>query len=464
MDREDYEKIIQELLALLDEGVYIVDDQGIGIFYNQAMAQIEQIHVNDVVGKEYHKAFPGVKVSDSTMYFALKKGVKTLNKQQSYLNLYGRRVTTVNSTVPVVRDGKVRAAIEVAKDITTIRSMSDTILELRERHRKPNKVAKRIRHYTFADLVGQAPPFASVIEKAKRAAWSDAPVLIGGETGTGKELLAQSLHYSGKRRDKAFLAQNCAALPASLLEGILFGTVKGGFTGSVDRAGLFEQANGGTLLLDEISAMPTDLQSKLLRVLQEMYIRRIGGTKDIPIDTRIVATVNEAPAKLIREGKLRRDLYYRLNVINITIPPLRERLSDIPKLAEHLLAKNCEKYDRKIECLSDKALEKLADYDYPGNVRELDNIIAQAVSLADPDEKVLTDKALIMPMRQGLMGTDIKRFDKRGPLPEYLDNLEKEIIRETILDSGGNISRTADKLKIKRQTLQHKMKKYDLYD
>lgn len=185
------------------------------------------------------------------------------------------------------------------------------------------------------------------LHRAKKAAENDAAVFIYGETGTGKELFAQSIHTCGKRKDKPFLAQNCAAIPESLLEGILFGTAKGSFTGAVDREGMFEQANGGTLLLDEISAMPYDLQSKLLRVLQEDYIRRVGGMKDIPINVRIIATVNEPPEELIARGSLRKDLFYRLNVVNIKIPALRERLDDIPILAENSLKNTISDLEKK---------------------------------------------------------------------------------------------------------------------
>jgi arginine utilization regulatory protein len=467
MDNSDYKKIIEELVNLLDEGVYIVDDKGVGIFYNKAMADIEQIKVKDVLGKEYHKAFPGVKVGDSTMFRALKRGEKTMGKQQTYLNLYGRNVTTLNTTVPVKKNGEVIAAIEVANDITKIRSLSNRILELSEQYNKPkNRKGPdgKINHYSFDDIIGSAPNFTEVVNKAKKAAKSKAPVFIYGETGTGKELFAQSIHYGGKRRNETFLAQNCAALPESLLEGILFGTARGGFTGSVDRAGMFEQASGGTLLLDEVSAMPTNLQSKLLRVLQEMYIRRIGGTEDIPIDTRIISTVNETPDKLIKTGKLRQDLFYRLNVVNIVIPPLRERLSDIPELTQALVAKNSEAFGKEVWMVSDDALELLSDYSYPGNVRELDNIIAEAISLAGPKDHVLTAKSLRMPTRTEAMESDIKRMENRGPLPEYLQNLEKKIIRETMFEYGGNISKSAKALKIKRQTLQHKIKKYGLKD
>ena len=454
MNDNGYKRILEELLDLLDEGVYIVDENGVGIFYNRSMADVERINVDDVVGKEYHKAFPGIALSESTMFQALKKEVSTLNKQQTYTNLYGREVTTVNSTVPVKEDGRVIAAVEVATDITDLRKMSDTIMELRAIEPGPKPARPAIRHYTFDDLVGEDPAFSAVMTRARKAALNSATVFIYGETGTGKELFAQSIHFASPRKDKPFLAQNCAALPQTLLEGILFGTAKGGFTGAVDRAGLFEQASGGTLLLDEVSAMPYELQGKLLRVLQEQYIRRVGGTKDIPVDTRIIATVNEPPDKLMSEGKLRKDLYYRLNVVNLSLPPLRKRKSDIPLLAQRFL----EASDRRFG----KALDKLAGYEYPGNIRELENIITQAVSMAG-SEHVMTAAALAMPTPLGAIGSDIDRWDRRGSLPEYLDSLEREMIREALADAGGNISRAAEALGIKRQTLQHKMKKYGFH-
>lgn len=461
MKAEEYKSILEALINLIDIGVYVVDADGVGIFYNQAMADMEQIHIEDVVGKEFSKAFPGVKLTESTMYQALKKNIAIRHKQQSYTNLYGKEIATINSTVPVECGGRVIAAVEVAKDVTNIRSMSDTILKLQQKEMNPEEVEPRIRKYTFDDIIGQSPLFSAALERAKRAAGSNASVFIYGETGTGKELVAQSIHYASRRRKKPFLAQNCAALPESLLEGILFGTAKGGFTGATDRAGLFEQANGGTLLLDEINSMPYELQSKLLRVLQEDYIRRVGGTRDIPIDVRIIATVNEPPEKLMQEGKLRKDLFYRLNVVNIAIPPLRSRRDDIPILAEKLLEKHNERFSKELWMISEHAMQRLLEYDYPGNVRELENIIMQSVSMADR-EHILSEKLLQMPMQVHAIGEDVEKWDRKGPLNEYLANLEKEIIREVMISEGGNISKTAEVLHIKRQTLQHKLKKYGI--
>ena len=486
MKDEYYSKIIEGLLELIDEGVYIVDSEGVGIFYNSAMASMEKVNLEDVLGKKFHEAFPDFRLGESTMYRALKKKASTLKQQQTYKNLYGKEITTVNSTIPIIVDGQAVAALEVAKDITDIRQMSDKLLSLQED--KIEKAAGKLRagdgadsseggdgkdtgaaaragikKYTFDDIYGANPQFQEVVDRAKRAAMNDASVFIYGETGTGKELFAQSIHYAGPRASRPFLAQNCAAIPETLLEGILFGTSKGSFTGAVDRAGLFEQANGGTLLLDEVSAMPYDLQSKLLRVLQENYVRRVGGNKDIPINVRIITTVNEPPEELIKQGKLRRDLYYRINVINLSIPALRDRLDDIQLLTERFLEKFNKRFGKELWMVSDEALKRLRNYDYPGNVRELENIIEQSVSMADR-EHVLTEKILSMPQNSRVPKHPQLGYEHDMPLDEYLAAVEERIINEALVACDGNISRAANTLQIKRQTLQHKLKKYHVLD
>lgn len=470
MKAEYYKKIIDALIELVDEGVYIVDKDGIGTHYNEAMASMEKVNKEDVLGKKFHEAFPDFSMSESTMFKALKRKAPTLKQQQTYKNFYGKEITTINSTVPIVVNGETVAAVEVAKDITSIRQMSDTLLELQEgalghaledKEKGPALTSGGIRRYTFDDIYGQNPQFAQVVERAKRAAGNDASVFIYGETGTGKELFAQSIHYHGNRRNMPFIAQNCAAIPETLLEGILFGTTKGSFTGAVDRAGLFEQANGGTLLLDEISAMPYDLQSKLLRVLQESYIRRVGGTRDIPVNVRIIATVNEPAEELIEQGKLRPDLYYRLNIINISIPSLKERRDDIPLLAERFLEKHNKRFGKELWMVSDGAVKRLQHYDYPGNVRELENIIEQAVSMADK-EHVLTEKVLNMPSAARKIKQPEIDYTSQQPLDEYLAAVEARIIKDAFIRANGNISKAAEMLQIKRQTLQHKLKKYHI--
>ncbi len=460
MKNKDYTKVMQNILRLLDEGVHVLDKDGNSIIYNEAMASLEKMETKDVLKKPFASVFKNLDAKDSTLLQALHNKKSTINKNQTYLNKDGKKITTINTTVPIIENDEVVAAVEVAKNITEIQEMSNTILELRKEIEQPYEIKElKIKKYSFNNLVGKSSNFKAVIDIAKKAAKSSASVFIYGETGTGKELIAQSIHFDGIRKNKPFLAQNCAALPETLLEGILFGTAKGGFTGAVDRAGLFEQANGGTLLLDEINSMPYELQGKLLRVLQEDYIRRVGGSRDIPIDVRIIATINEKAENLIKQGKLRKDLYYRINIIPIDVPPLRERKEDILVLADKFIDKHNQRYNKNVWMLSDKAKEKLMGYNYPGNVRQLENIIMAAISMID-DENVLTDKHILIDNKNNLAKIEYD-FTEIG-VDKYLENLEKEIILNTLATYQNNITKSAEHLKIKRQTLQHKIKKHEI--
>lgn len=460
MKIKEFEKVINELVNAIDEGVHIVDADGKTIVYSSVMAELELTRREDVIGKSFEEVFSRIPQGESTMAMALYEKKATLNKEQTYLNQYGKEITTVNSTIPIVMGNKVIAAMEIANDITDLKSMSNTILDLRGGANLVDKKEPGIRKYTFDNIIGETEKIKKQIAIAKKAAASDATVFIYGETGTGKELFAQSVHYSGVRGKGPFLAQNCAALPESLLEGILFGTSKGGFTGAEDRAGLFEQANGGTLLLDEISAMPYELQSKLLRVLQEHYIRRVGGSKDIPVDVRIIATVNEPPEQLIARGDLRKDLYYRLSVINLNIPPLRERADDIEAIAKVILKKKSKEMGKKIEGFTKDALTKLKDYTYPGNVRELENIIMSAVSLSEEKAFLEADDIIINELKASDDKGYVDYDSQEETLDEFMYRTEKLIIERAMESKDNNISRTAEELGIKRQTLQHKLKKF----
>lgn len=459
MKDKDYKAILDIITQNINEGIYIVRADGIGILYNDMMTKLEETRKEDVLGKHVRTVHSNIPEEESTLSKALNHKITTTNLQQTFINQYGREITTINTTIPVEDNGKVIAAIEIAKDITGIKQLSNTILDLQS---NAIKTTKGIKNYTFNSLIGTSKNFTDIINKCKRAAKVNASVLIYGETGTGKELLAQSIHYESNRRKKPFLAQNCAALPESLLEGIIFGTEKGGFTGAIDRKGLFEQAQGGTLLLDEISAMPFDLQSKLLRVLQENYIRRVGGTKDIPVDVRIIATINEKAEDLIAQGKLRMDLYYRLKIIEINVPPLRERRQDIITLSKYFLEKYNHEYKKQFSKISEKAETLLLRYDYPGNVRELEHVIMSIVSLAD-NEIVLKEDHLNLPINTNTRRkVEFPDEIKDGGLDEYLGSIEKAIICEALERTSGSISKAAKQLGLKRQTLQYKLKKYEI--
>jgi transcriptional regulator with PAS, ATPase and Fis domain len=296
-----------------------------------------------------------------------------------------------------------------------------------------------------------------VIDMAGRVAASDASVLITGETGTGKELLARGIHYNSRRAERPFVAVNCAAIPENLIESELFGHVKGAFTGAVkDREGKFEQADGGTLFLDEIAELRVDLQAKILRALQEREVDRVGGSKPIAIDVRIIAATNWEIEHAVKEGTFREDLYYRLSVITLNMPPLRERKEDIPLLVNHFL----NKFNRDSGVRVDPdALAVLVAYGWPGNVRELENVIERAsvlrrgdiISRAELPDKLLKEKGGVEDIILNLPDEGIS-----------LEDLEKNLIMKSLEKHKGNQTRAAEYLHITRPTLIYRMEKYGL--
>ena len=461
MKAKEYLILMQKILHHVDEGIHVLDKNGNTIIYNESMSKLEKMDLRDVIKKPFTEVFKGLNNENSTLLKALNEKITTKDLKQTYLNKDGKEISTINTTIPVIVEDEVIAVVEVAKNITKIKEMSNTILKLHDEIGKPEKAkCKKVRKYNFDNIIGQSDSFLDVVDRAKKSSKNSASVFIYGETGTGKELIAQSIHYASSRKDKPFIAQNCAALPESLLEGLLFGTTRGGFTGAVDRAGLFEQANGGTLLLDEINSMPYELQPKLLRVLQENYIRRVGGENDIPIDVRIITTCNEYPEKILKEGKLRKDLFYRLNVIQIDVPALRYRKEDILLLTKMFIDKHNERFNKNVTRFTDEVKELLLKYDYPGNVRELENIVMSAVSMCD-DNQFILDKNLFS-IQTTEHQIDIYQKIEDSGIDQYLSNLEKTIILKALISNNYNITRASDALKIKRQTLQHKIKKYNI--
>lgn len=327
---------MNEILENIDEGVHFVNKDGKTIIYNNSVQKMEKMNRHDILTNSFFDIVNKMKINRSTLLEVLEKREVIKDNIQKYLDKNGKEITAINTTIPIDIKGEFVGALEISKNMTTI----ENLLNRNYKKNLVNKVSIRQKKgYEFDDILGESNLIKEAIAKSKKACKSDASVFIYGETGTGKELFSQSIHYGSNRRNYPFIAQNCAALPESLFEGILFGTSKGGFTGAIDRPGLFEQANKGTLLLDEINSMPIMLQAKLLRVLQEGYVRRVGGTKDIPIDVRIIATTNESPKVILNEHKMRKDLYYRLNIIHIKIPPLRDRKEDIPLLCKKIYFK-----------------------------------------------------------------------------------------------------------------------------
>ncbi len=308
--------------------------------------------------------------------------------------------------------------------------------------------------FKFENMVAASGPMKEVLRVSERLANSTASVLVLGESGTGKELIARNIHYSSSRKDKPFIVVNCPSIPDNLLESELFGHVKGAFTGAVsDRMGKFEQADGGTIFLDEIGDLHLDLQAKLLRVLQEQEFDRVGGSKTIKVDVRVITATNQNLELMVKEKKFREDLYYRLNVIPITIPPLRDRKEDIPFLADFFCKRICK--DKKIK-LSSKIFSAFQQYHWPGNVRELENIVERMVTLAAGEEITIHDLPdyILNPIGSKI-GFGIS-IPKEGIA---LEDIEKSVVEEVLRRAEGNQSQAARLLKIPRHVLLYKIKK-----
>ncbi|WP_419887345.1 sigma-54 interaction domain-containing protein [Neobacillus niacini] len=451
-----YKRILDEV----DVGVHAVDASGNTVIYNHKMAQIESMDIQDVMNKNLLDVFMFKEDQSSTLVKALQDRKETKNVKQTYFNNKGREITTNNNTIPIYENEELLGAVEIANDVTKL-----------ERLIKGNITRKGTTRYTFDSITGNSTVMKDVIEGAKRAARTSSYVLIVGETGTGKELFAQSIHNASNRFSGPFISQNCAALPDNLIESLLFGTKRGAFTGAIDQPGLFEQANGGTLLLDEINSLNLNLQAKLLRALQEKTIRRVGDTKDTPVDVRVIANINEDPIDAVTNNHMRKDLYYRLGVVTVFIPPLRERKEDIPLLAQLFIKKYNDHFQMNVKGLSEEVQASFLEYDWHGNVRELEHLIEAAMNIMMDDEEFIGYSHLPYQYRSKLQvkerntpSVSVDMFLKEGTdriasLKDQMEYFEKSYIEHVWKNNDYNISRTADVLGLSRQSLQYRMKK-----
>jgi DNA-binding NtrC family response regulator len=320
--------------------------------------------------------------------------------------------------------------------------------------------------YKFDRIIGNSPAMQQVFSRMEKIVHTDSTILILGESGTGKELVAKAIHFNGPRREKPFIAINCGAIPADLLESELFGHARGSFTGAVaDKPGKFEAANGGTIFLDEIGTMPMHLQMKLLRVLQEHEVERVGTSKKIKLNVRVISATNANIEDEVKRGAFREDLYYRLNVIPILLPPLRERREDIALLARHFLLKSCKEMNRPLMSISAAAMQALEAYDWPGNVREMENVIERSVALTDGEIIERSD------LPAGIGGIDDESIpgllcpkvtEDGVDMVRIIEAIERRLIGEALELSDGVKARAANLLGINRTTLVEKIKRHTL--
>jgi two-component system response regulator HydG len=407
--------------------------------FDLILMDVRMLKVSGLEALERIKAFnPAIPITIMTAYSSVETAIEALKKgAYDYL------------TKPLDFD-KLRLTIE--------RAMEHTRLKEENRLLKENLG----KHFDMQNIIGRSPAMISLLETVAHVAPSEATVMITGESGTGKELIAGVIHHNSPRKDSPFVKLNCAAITETLLESELFGHEKGAFTGADRRKeGRFYQANQGSIFLDEVSEMPLTMQVKLLRVLQERELTRVGGEKVIAVDVRVIAATNKDLVDLKNRGLFREDLYYRLNVVNLEIPPLTKRRDDIPLLAQHFLEIFVDKNKKKIKGFTPKAMDQLIRYDWPGNVRELMNAIERAVVLARTDYLDDQDFSILQPLlrQSALVPSD---FDNIDNIP--LEEVEKAAILRMLESVAGNKSEAARRLGITRKTLHKKLKQYGVMD
>jgi arginine utilization regulatory protein len=394
-----------------------------------------------------------------------------LSLRQQYTTCYGKNVDIVCDNYPVVEEQHTLGGFSLMEDYSQIDELNKRVIDLQgklvelsnshPRGRPSNALNAK---YKFKDILHVSPAMQSVVKKCQHVARSDSSVMIYGETGTGKELLSQSIHNASRRAEQPFLAINCAAIPENLLESMLFGTEKGAFTGAERREGLFEQADNGTLLLDEINSMHISLQSKLLRVLQDGMVRRVGGITETRVDVRVLSNINIPPLRAIEEKLLRQDLYYRLGVVNINVPPLHQHKEDIHLLTKNFIFNSNRKLLKNVRDINAATLELFHAYDWPGNVRELQHAVEHAINMVSGDDSLITSVHIPEHIIVKVKGETPKEgiVNDTTSLDNILDEVESRVLKNSLEEHAGNISKTAHALGISRQNLQHRIKRHDI--
>lgn len=444
---------LEAILNSMHEGIEVVGPKGLIKYVNPAFTQITGINPQDRIGKNIFEVSPHGALAEALRTGREVRGLRTI--------VGGSNVEVVSNAAPIVVDGKMEGAVVVFQPFAEVMKLMERLHQcnsmIKELSEKIGQVAAS--SYTFADILGKSPEIRRCIQVAAKAAQTNSTVLLVGETGSGKELFAHAIHHASSRRNRPFIKVNCAAIPENLLESEFFGYEKGAFTGAdKSKIGKFELAHGGTIFLDEIGDLDPSLQAKLLRVLQDMEFERVGGTRTIKVDVRVIAATNRNLRELIQEGRFRKDLYYRLSVVEIFIPPLRARKEDLPILISNLIAKFNRRLGKKVKGISREAEELLFNYDWPGNIRELENVFERVMILVD-DEEILDHRHFMPHIHRTVpdWGKDIEVMP--------IDQMEQMLIKKALSVFGTSAEgkwRAARSLNISLATLYNKLKKYRL--
>ena len=462
-------EMLLKVVNKLKDSVVLCDEYSRILLLNEAAIAMDSLPAKKVIGMPLGSVYNMQNDSFLAVPRVIESRQPLLELRQNYKTLYGKEVDIVCDNYPVIEGGQMLGGFSIMQDWSQIDELNKRIIDLQGKLLEKTSPASRSRasqaltvKYRFKDIIHISPAMSKVMDKCRQVAKSDSSVMIYGETGTGKELISQSIHGASARADRSFLAINCAAIPANLLESMLFGTEKGAYTGAERREGLFEQASGGTLLLDEINSMNISLQSKLLRVLQEGVVRRVGGTEEIRVDVRVLSNINIPPHEAIEKQRLRQDLFYRLGVVNINLPPLRERKEDIHLLTSHFIQNLSKKHLKNISDISTSTLELFMAYDWPGNVRELHHAIEHAMNVVPADSSLVTPAHIpehIIVAVEGHTPRNGDREDSIATLNQILGDVEHRVLLKAIRENGGNVSKTARVLGLSRQNLQYRLKK-----
>lgn len=448
--------LLSAIINATQDAISVVDAQGIGILINPAYTRITGLTEKDVIGKP---ATVDIAEGPSMHMQVLRTRKPVKNVPMKVGPMRRPVVVTVD---PVMVGDELVGSVGVIRDVSEIMSLNEELERMK-------KIVRELEaKYTFDDIVSRSPLIIGAIEQAKRVAGTSVTVLLRGESGTGKELFAHALHSASPRRNRPFVRVNCAALTESLLESELFGYVDGAFTGARrgGRRGLFEEAEGGTLFLDEIGVMNLASQASLLRVLQEKEIVKVGAAKPTSVDVRVIAATNVSLEQLVAEGKFREDLYYRLNVIPIFIPPLRQRVEDIPDLCEHLIRRLNQEYGRRVTGIDPRVLEMFKSYKWPGNVRELENVLGRAMINMRYQEEIIEPRhvpPMVSPADgpSAVVSGDIPDHPV-GTLAETINEAEKRVIQNALQKTQGNKTKAARLLGISIRSLYNKIDKYEI--
>lgn len=443
---------LTSILLSIHDGVLVIDHNGIVKFINPEYTKITGVTADEIIGKHLKDVRPKAQLIDR-----LKDG-------RARVGIYRKEgsVEYVVDMAPIFKNNKIIGAVSVCKGLTEVHKLARQLKTDRDKLQKKIGSMNKAK-YTFDQIIGSNGGLADLIQTAKKIAKSDLPILIEGESGTGKELFAQSLHNESDNKNGPFVPVNCASIPTSLIESELFGYEEGSFTNSKKggKIGLFEMANGGTIFLDEIGELPLEVQAKFLRVLQEKTIRKIGGYEEKEIDVRVIAATNRDLRLLIQKQMFREDLFYRLNVLNLYIPPLRKRREDIPEIVNHVLNKHVNHKTNERYIMSDECMQRLKEYKWNGNVRELKNTIEYAICMTETNEikiKHLPDYLKNKPNDETL------NYETKT-LKEVREQAEYTYIKKILKKYNNCLAdrkKVAKKLGISIATLYNKMKQYDI--